>query len=159
VPALTRPRCALFATADGRVRKQAASRHGARRETQTGGNQQMEDTIRRVQAEFDRAELHADRESLRRLLTDDFLSIGPKGFILTKDQWIDRHDQFSYQALDTSEMDVRLHNGAAIVRNVQRNRATYDGHPVELAVRVGQVWVNEQGQWRLTAIQFSPMAE
>jgi hypothetical protein len=117
------------------------------------------DTIRQVQAEFDRAELYDDRETLRRLIADDFLSIGPRGFILNKDQWINRHNQFSYQALDTSEMDVRLHDGTAIVRNVQKNRATYDNHPVELTVRVSQVWVNQQGEWRLAAIQFSPMAE
>jgi hypothetical protein len=116
-------------------------------------------TIRQVQAEFDRAELYDDRETLRRLIADDFLSIGPRGFILNKDQWINRHNQFSYQALDTSEMDVRLHDGTAIVRNVQKNRATYDNHPVELTVRVSQVWVNQQGEWRLAAIQFSPMAE
>jgi hypothetical protein len=117
------------------------------------------DTIRQVQAEFDRAELYDDRETLRRLIADDFLSIGPRGFILNKDTWINRHNQFSYQALDTSEMDVRLHDGTAIVRNVQKNRATYDNHPVELTVRVSQVWVNQQGEWRLAAIQFSPMAE
>lgn len=118
----------------------------------------MEEIIRRIQREFDEAELNADTETLRRLIADDFLSIGPKGFLLDKEAWIERHTHFEYHALDTSEVDVRLYDQAAIVRNVQHNRATYDGETMELRVRVSQVWVNRHGLWRLAAIQFSPMA-
>ena len=119
----------------------------------------IEDTIRALQDEFDRAELHADRETLQRLLADDFVSIGPKGFLLDKQEWIDRHDLFEYQELQTSELDIRVYDGTAIVRDVQRNKATYKDERVELAVRVSQVWVKQQDDWRLAAIQFSPLAE
>lgn len=119
----------------------------------------MKDTIRALQDEFDRAELHADAETLERLLADDFLSIGPRGFLLDKEEWIGRHVHFTYHELETSEMDIRLYDRTAIVRNVQRNRATYKNQHVELAVRVSQVWVNQQDGWRLAAIQFSPLAE
>ncbi len=119
----------------------------------------MKDTIRALQNEFDRAELHADAEALQRLLVDDFLSIGPRGFVLDKQEWIDRHVHFTYHELGTSELDVRLYDKTAIVRNVQRNRATYKDQQVELAVRVSQVWVHLRDGWRLAAIQFSPLAE
>jgi hypothetical protein len=119
----------------------------------------MEDTIRALQDEFDKAELHADTEKLRQLLTDDFQSIGPKGFVLDKDGWIGRHVHFTYEALETTDMDVRVYDKAAVVRNIQRNRATYKDEKVQLAVRVSQVWVDQGGSWRLAAIQFSPLAE
>ena len=45
---------------------------------------------------FDKAELHADVETLDGLLADDFLCIGPKAFILDKRGWIDRHVHFKY---------------------------------------------------------------
>lgn len=118
-----------------------------------------EDTIQGLQREFDRAELEADGERLRELLTEDFLSIGPKGFVLDKEEWISRHVHFSYQALETSDVDVRLYDNAAIVRNIQHNRATYKGDEVDLWVRVSQVWVQQQDQWRLAGIQFSPLAQ
>jgi hypothetical protein len=120
---------------------------------------ELKETIRTLQSEFDTAELEADAETLQRLLADDFLSIGPRGFVLDKDEWINRHVHFRYENLETSEMDIRLYAGTAIVRNIQRNKATYKDQGVELAVRVSQVWVNQQDQWRLTAIQFSPLAE
>jgi hypothetical protein len=118
----------------------------------------MSDDVRAVQDRFDRAELTGDRETLRELIADDFLSIGPRGFVLDKQQWIDRHGEFSYQQLDTSEVDVRHHGDTAVVRNVQRNQATYRDQHVAVDTRVSQVWVRQDERWRLVAIQFSPLA-
>jgi ketosteroid isomerase-like protein len=117
------------------------------------------DDVRETQDRFDRAELTADRDVLHDLIAEDFLSIGPRGFVLDKQQWIGRHDEFHYEQLETSEMDVRSYGDTAVVRNVQRNRATYQGRPTAVAVRVGQVWVRRDERWQLVAIQFSPLAE
>ncbi|HMA46173.1 MAG TPA: hypothetical protein VKP11_03055, partial [Frankiaceae bacterium] len=65
--------------------------------------------------------------------------IGPKGFVLDKEQWIARHVHFTYHALDTSELDVRSYGDTAIVRDVQRNRATYKDQHVQVSTRVSQV--------------------
>jgi hypothetical protein len=118
----------------------------------------MNETIRKLQDEFDHAELHADIETLQRLLTDDFLSIGPKGFMLDKQEWINRHVHFRYDTLDTSDMDIRLYDNTAIVRNILTNTATYNDEHVEFTLRVSQVWVEQGNEWRLAAIQFSPLA-
>ena len=117
------------------------------------------DDVRAVQDRFDRAELTADRDALRELIADDFRSIGPRGFVMDKEQWIGRHSEFRYERLDTSEMDVRRYGDTAVVRDVQRNRATYQDHPVAVATRVSQVWVRLDGRWQLVAIQFSPLAD
>jgi ketosteroid isomerase-like protein len=115
--------------------------------------------VREIQDRFDHAELTADAETLRELIADDFLSIGPKGYVMDKKQWIDRHSTFTYHELDTSEMDVRTYGDTAIIRDVQRNQATWEGHDVAVNTRVSQVWVRQDGQWRLAGIQFSPLAE
>jgi len=120
---------------------------------------ETKNTIRGLQDEFYKAELHADTATLQRLLADDFLSTGLRDFILDKKEWINRHVHFKYHKLETSDMDIRLYDKSAIVRNIQRNKAGYKDEPVELAVRVSQVWVNQQEEWRLAAIQFSPLTE
>lgn len=117
------------------------------------------DEVLAVQERFDRAELDGDRDTLRVLLDDDFLSIGPKGFVLDKEAWIGRHDFFTYHELESSEVDVRAYGGTVIVRNIQSNRATSSGHPVQIVTRVSQVWVRGSEGWRLAAIQFSPAAD
>jgi hypothetical protein len=126
--------------------------------TKSGGND-MQETIRDLQDEFDKAELNADIETLGRLLADDFVSIGPKGFVLDKQQWIDRHVHFKYHKLETSDMNIRIYDRTAIVHNIQRNRATFNDQHVELAVRVTQVWLYQRNRWQLAAIQFSPLSE
>jgi len=116
--------------------------------------------ITSAQQRFDAAELAADTATLQELLAEDFLSIGPKGFLLSKAEWIDRHVHFTYHALETSDVDIRTYNDdTAIVRNIQRNRATYQGTESEIAVRVSQTWVRQGGAWQLAGIQFSPLAE
>lgn len=120
---------------------------------------EIEEVIRNLQQKFDEAELHGDTGILPQLIADDFLSIGPKGFVLTKQEWIDRHEHFKYLKLETSETDVRLYDKTAIVRNIQRNKAVYKDQPIDIATRVMQVWVDIDGQWKLAGIQFSPLAE
>jgi hypothetical protein len=119
----------------------------------------MQATVQKLQGEFDQAELHDDRERLRELLDDEFVSIGARGFLLDKAQWIERHDAFVYETLETSDMDVRVFDGTAIVRDVQRHRSRYREQRLEFAFRVGHVWVRRDPDWRLAAIQFSPLAE
>jgi hypothetical protein len=108
--------------------------------------------------DFDDAELHADAERLEALLTDDFQSIGERGFVLDKAQWIARHGDFRYVSLQTTDADVRRYPGTAILRCVQRSDATWQGKPMTLKLRVGQVWVKLPGGWKLAAIQFSSLA-
>jgi ketosteroid isomerase-like protein len=117
------------------------------------------DDVREVQERFDQAELTGDRDTLGDLIVDDFQSIGPRGFVLTKEQWIGRHGEFVYNELATSDMSVHDYGETAIVRNIQRNRATYQGRDVAVNTRVSQVWVVQGDRWRLAAIQFSPLAD
>jgi hypothetical protein len=119
----------------------------------------MKNTILELQEQFDQAERHANRDVLQRLIAADFLSIGPKGFILNKQEWIDRHEHFKYLELETSDRDVRSYDKTVLVTNIQRNKAVYKNESIELAVRVMQVWVEIAGQWQLVGIQFSPWAD
>lgn len=120
---------------------------------------QLKEEINTLQNKFDKAELHADTAALQELLADDFFSIGPKGFVLDKQQWIDRHTQFKYQKLETSDMNIHLYHNTAIVTNIQANEAKYKDEPVKLKVRVCQVWIKQENKWKLVSIQFSPLAE
>ena len=117
----------------------------------------MADDILELQRAFDDAELRGDANRLDALLADDFLSIGEQGFQLGKRQWIDRHADFRYLAVETTEVDVRRYDKTAIVRCVQRSRASWRGDQMTLAVRLSQVWVQQSDGWRLAAIQFSTL--
>ncbi len=118
----------------------------------------MDDDILELQRAFGEAELQGDTERLEALLADDFLSIGERGFVLDKAQWIGRHEDFRYLSIETTDVDVRRYDRTAILRCVQRNRATWRGDPMTLATRMSQVWIELAGGWRLAASQFSTLA-
>lgn len=62
------------------------------------------------------AELRGDGTSLREVLAEDFVGVGPRGFMLTKEQWLSRHETGSlgYKSFALNEMQVRLYGDAAI---------------------------------------------
>jgi hypothetical protein len=88
---------------------------------------------------------------------DDFRSIGEQGHVLDKTQWIARHTDFQFRSLRTTEVSVRRYDRTAILRGVQSVEATWQGQPLTLTVRLSQVWVHQDGGWRLAAIQFSSL--
>ena len=74
-----------------------------------------------------------------------------------KREWIGRHGEFRYLSIETSEVGVRRYGDTAIVRCVQRSRASWRGEPMALAVRLSQVWISQPAGWQIVAIQFSTL--
>src|SRR3954449_11298065 len=94
-----------------------------------------------LQRAFDEAESSGDTSSLNALLADDFRSIGEQGYVLDKAQWIGKFADFAYTSLESSDVEVCAYDHAAIIRCVQRSRATWQGRAMALTVRVSQTWV------------------
>ncbi|RKR92202.1 uncharacterized protein DUF4440 [Micromonospora pisi] len=118
----------------------------------------MPDVILRLSHDFDEAELHADTDRLERLLTDDFVSIGERGFVLNKEQWIARHGDFRLISCLTTDAHVRRYDRTAILHGAQRVEATWLGERMALSVRFSQVWVQQADTWLLASIQFSTLS-
>lgn len=76
----------------------------------------MADDILELRRAFDEAELRGDGDRLDALLADDFLSIGERGYQHGKREWIDRHRDFRYLSVETTEPNVRHYGPTAIVR-------------------------------------------
>ena len=122
-----------------------------------------EDTTREILTlaqDWARAERMSDTTRLAEMLADDFVGIGPRGFMLTKEEWLGRHASgaLRYETLALDEVTVRTHAGAAIVTGHETDTVQYQGHPVQGDYRTTLVFVAELGRWRLANIQFSPIA-
>jgi ketosteroid isomerase-like protein len=107
------------------------------------------------------AELQADATFVERTLTDDFIGIGPLGFMLTKQEWLARHQSgdLQYEMLRLDEVKVRTYTDAAIVTGRQVQNATYRGNSVEGQFRITLVFVHQSGQWRLAHLQLSAIGQ
>lgn len=106
------------------------------------------------------AELRGDTALLENILADDFVGIGPLGFLLTKQEWLTRHQSgdLKYESFSLDEVKVRVYNDAAILTGRQAQHAIYRGNSIPGQFRITLVFV-QQGQWRLANLQLSTIGQ
>ncbi len=87
------------------------------------------------------AELRGDTTFLESTLADGFIGIGPLGFMLTRQEWLARHQSgdLKYESFSLDEVKVRMYNDAAILTGRQVQNAAYRGNSI-------------QGQFRTTLV-------
>ena len=83
-------------------------------------------------------------------LIDDFVGVGPAGFMLTKEQWLGRFAGGpSYDSFAIEEVDVRLYDGAAVATGRQKQAGSFQGNDVGGEFRATVVLVEGEGRWLL----------
>src|SRR5438046_658503 len=119
-----------------------------------------EQTLKQLSEDWADAELHGDIAFLEQILTDDFVGIGPRGFTLTKEDWLQRHrsGDLRYETLTWDDMKTRIYEGAAIVTERQTQKVRYQDQVMENQLRTMLVFVKQQGHWLLAGLQYSPIA-
>ena len=122
--------------------------------------ERTEEEIEELGQTWAAAELRGDADALGGMLADDFVGIGPLGFMLTKEQWLARFQSgaLRYDAFAWDEVRVRVYGDAAIATGRQSQAGTYQGHDVRGQFRATQVFVRQDGRWRLAGLHLSPIA-
>ncbi|MCT2585842.1 nuclear transport factor 2 family protein [Actinophytocola gossypii] len=113
----------------------------------------VSDTIERFAA----AERVGDAEALDVLLAADFQGVGPLGFVLTKDQWIDRYRSGALvpKAFELRDTQVREYGDTALVLAVQRQEGSYHGHAADGEFRATIVLTRRDGSWLIAHCHLS----
>jgi len=107
------------------------------------------------------AELRGDTSSIREILANDFIGVGPRGFMLTQDQWLSRHDTGSlrYESFGLDEVEVRPYGDAAVTVCRQSAVGVYEGEngrfDLNEQFRATLVFVKQDGHWWLASLQLS----
>ena len=103
------------------------------------------------------AELQSDADALDALLADDFVAVGPRGFVLNRQQWLDRyrsgdlqHDAFSWQ-----DVAVRDYGAAAVAVGIQAQQTSYQGHDASGRFRLTLVAIRQAGRWLIAGLHLS----
>lgn len=78
------------------------------------------------------AELSGSTAEISPFLDDDYVGIGPFGFTLTKEEWLQRHESgdLKYTQFKLVGPQVRQYGDTVLVVGVQDAAATYQGNPV-----------------------------
>jgi ketosteroid isomerase-like protein len=106
------------------------------------------------------AEAAGDAIALDAMTTPDFTLVGPLGFVLDKQQWLDRYrgGDLVTRSADWHDASVRDYGAAAVAIGIHNLRAEYQGRPTEGRFRVTQIFVRDGERWALAGVQLSPIA-
>lgn len=103
------------------------------------------------------AELKGDAAALDALLADDFVGIGPRGFVLTRQQWVERYRgrDLKNDAFAWRDVAIRDYGDTVVAVGIQDQRTTYQGNDVSGRFRTTLVCVRQGGDWRIAGWQAS----
>ena len=126
----------------------------------TDKNTKLVSELTKFEKEWSDAEVRGDRSALDAILTDRFVGVGPRGFVLTKAEWLDRHasGDLKYRSIDVDEIEVHPYGDAVLVTSVQSQDGSYQSHDIKGSFRTSQLMVRDGDHWRLASIQYSPIA-
>ncbi len=129
--------------------------------TATGRNDETEQGVLALVDEWARAELAMDGSALDGLLAADFVGVGPFGYLLTREQWVQRYESgvLQQQAFALEDPAVRLYGETAVVIGSQNQRTTHQDKDVSGRFRATLVAVRSGGDWRLAGLHLSPQAD
>jgi Domain of unknown function (DUF4440) len=108
-----------------------------------------------------RAEIAGDTATLDALATDDFMLVGPVGFVLDKQQWLGRYRGGGLQthSLAFEDAVTRVHGDSAIRIGRHIQQAEFQGRPVNGEFRATHIAVRDGGRWRLAGVHLSPLGD
>jgi len=118
--------------------------------------------IKDLLARFAQAQRLSDIDDLSELLTDDFKLVGPLGFVVPKQDWLEqfRTGMLQIQSVEWDEIDIRTHAytyfAIAIARLTQA--ATYARKPADGQFRVTAVAIGHGTSWHLAGAHYSAIA-
>jgi ketosteroid isomerase-like protein len=107
------------------------------------------------------AELRGDADALDTLLAADFVGVGPRGFVLTREQWLARYrsGDLRNSAFELRDPQVRDYGAAAVVVGTQAQQTTHQGRDTSAELRATLVAVRTgEAGWLLAGVHLSPIA-
>jgi Domain of unknown function (DUF4440) len=86
--------------------------------------------------------------------------VGPVGFVLHKQQWLDRYrggHELAIESLSWDELEVRDYGSTAVAVGVHTQRGTFQGRPVDGKFRATHIAVRRDDRWVLAGMHLSPI--
>jgi ketosteroid isomerase-like protein len=114
------------------------------------------DVVRRWAA----AERDNDAKALDGLLADDFVGVGPLGFVLDRDQWLARFDQgLENRAFAVEDPQPRDYGAAAVVVGVLAQETSWQGTDNSGRFRLTLVAVRTADRWVLAHVHIGMLQQ
>jgi ketosteroid isomerase-like protein len=116
--------------------------------------------IQEITSQWANAEAAGDIAALKQLLAEDFIGVGPAGFILPKKEWIERYvNGLKNDSFSLSDLQIREYDNVAVAIGVQIQTGSFQGHPTDGKFRDTLVFRRDNEKWLLFGLHLSPIRE
>ncbi|WP_328603390.1 nuclear transport factor 2 family protein [Amycolatopsis sp. NBC_00345] len=107
------------------------------------------------------AEVAGDADALAALAVDDFTVVGPVGFVLPKDQWLDRYRSGSLKTskLSVEDLLVREYGDTVVAIGKHTQEMAYQGHPSQGEFRITHIAGRRGDDWLLVGQHLSQIRD
>jgi ketosteroid isomerase-like protein len=104
------------------------------------------------------AEQQNDADLLGGLLADDFVGVGPFGFVLTREQWLARfRNGLVNRSFTIEDPQVRGYGTAAVVVAALAQEMSWQGDDNSGRYRITLVTARSPESWRLASVHIGPL--
>jgi ketosteroid isomerase-like protein len=106
------------------------------------------------------AEQGNDAEALDGLLADDFVGVGPLGFVLGREQWLGRFGNgLENRAFAVQDPQVRDYGAAAVVVGILDQETSFQGRDNSGRFRLTLVAARPADRWQLANAHIGPLQQ
>lgn len=104
------------------------------------------------------AEQAMDGGALNGLLAEQFVGVGPLGFLLSRAQWLERfHNGLENRAFAVADPQVHDHGTAAVVVGVLDQQTSWQGQDNSSQFRISLTAVRPADRWLLGNVHIGPL--
>ena len=104
------------------------------------------------------AEEKNDAGLLDGLLADDFVGVGPLGFVLTRERWLERFaNGLENRSFTVEDPQVHDHGSAAVVIGVDAQETSFRGGDNSGRFRLTLVAVRPADRWLVAGVHIGPL--
>ena len=121
----------------------------------------VEDEVRRVAVEWDRAMVTNDADAIGRYMADEWAIIGPDGSVGDKPTFLAlvKSGALTHDLMESHDMRVRVYGHTAVVIARGISGGTFQGRAFYLVERVSCVFVRQDDDWRCVSTHLSLIAD
>jgi ketosteroid isomerase-like protein len=121
----------------------------------------IEQELREVSAQWDRAMIGNDPEAIGRFMADDWIIVGPDGSIGGKDRFLAlvESGDLTHNVMETHDIEVRVYGETAVTVASGVSGGHYREEPFLLKERSSCVFVRQDGVWRCVHTHLSSLPD
>jgi ketosteroid isomerase-like protein len=117
-------------------------------------NMSTTDSITARQKQWMQAWIDKDGDTLKDILSEDFLLSSARGRYMNRQEWLDGAlALFNCTRFDWKDIKVRLYGDVAVVNAISYQEASVGAQDWSGTFMLTDVWVNQDGTWRVVARQ------